>query len=171
MYYKIVKEKSEVYKKLYALRIKENEIEARNLKALECKIGLEWDGVYGRHGQQNFKRVTCYSGFEFKEPTKVDEKIWKRHYEHNTYFVPNTRTKLGREMQEFLNKLERSRYDIIDNILGLESLRRFKFPFVEIIGKEIILFLDDQHNIDNKDIIEITKREFTDLQNSYRFTE
>ena len=100
----------------------------------------------------------------FGETEKVDLKVWKRDKEHTEIFVPNTRTKLGREMQEFLNNgLEGSRYDIINDILGLESLRRFTFPFVEIVGKKIILYVDDQYDLNDKDIIEITKREFNEL--------
>ena len=68
-------------------------------------------------------------------------------------------------MQEFLNNgLEGSRYDIINDILGLEHLRRFTFPFVEIVGEKIILYVDDQYDLNDKDIIEITKREFNELR-------
>lgn len=164
MYYKIENKESEVYKKLHEERIKEQQMELNNIASIIEKTGLNFDDYYGRRGQQNFRRVTSYSGFEFTEPEKVDLKIWKRHSKYNEIFVPNTRTKLGREMQEFLNNgLEGSMYNIINKILGLESLRRFTFPFVEIIGEKIILYIDDQYDLKDKEIIEITKREFNEL--------
>lgn len=165
MYYKIENKESEVYKKLHEQRIKEEQMELKNTTSIIEKTGLNFTNFFGRRGQLNFRRVTSYSGFEFTEPEKVDLKIWKRDKEHNEIFVPNTRTKLGREMQEFLNNgLEGSRYDIINDILGLEHLRRFTFPFVEIVGEKIILYVDDQYDLNDKDIIEITKREFNELR-------
>lgn len=165
MYYKIENKESEVYKKLHEQRTKEEQMELKNTASIIEKTGLNFTNFFGRRGQQNFRRVTSYSGFEFTEPEKVDLKIWKRHKEHTEIFVPNTRTKLGREMQEFLNNgLEGSRYDVINDILGLEDLRRFTFPFVEIVGEKIILYVDDQYDLNDKDIIEITKREFNELR-------
>lgn len=165
MYYKIENKGCEVYKKLHEQRVKEEQMELKNIASIIEKTGLNWENSFGRRGQQNFRRVSSYSGFEFTEPEKVDLKIWKRHKEHTEIFVPNTRTKLGREMQEFLsNGLEGSRYDIINDILGLEHLRRFTFPFVEIVGEKIILFIDDQYDLEDENIIEITKREFNELR-------
>lgn len=163
MYYKIENKDCEVYKKLHELRTKEEKIENDNILAIKEKTGLNWENSFGRIGQQNFRRVSSYSGFEFTEPEKVDLKIWKRHKEHNEIFVPNTKTKLGREMQEFLNNgLDGSRFDTVLEILQLEDLRRFTFPFVEIIGETIILYLDDNHEPKDLNVIEITKREFNE---------
>ncbi|MNE98848.1 hypothetical protein D3C80_1974250 [compost metagenome] len=69
-------------------------------------------------------------------------------------------------MQEFLqNGLKGSRYDKVLKILKLEELRSFTFPFVEIMKDEIIIiFLGDNHEPKDKNIIEITKREFQDLR-------
>ena len=165
MYYKIENKECEVYKKLHEQRTKEEQMELKNTASFIKKTGLYFTNFFRIIGQQNFRRVTSYSGFEFIETEKVDLKVWKRDKEHTEIFVPNTRTKLGREMQEFLNNgLEGSRYDIINDILGLESLRRFTFPFVEIVGKKIILYVDDQYDLNDKDIIEITKREFNELR-------
>ena len=168
MYYKIENKESEVYKKLHKQRTKEQQMELKNTASVIEKTGLNFKDFYGRKGQQNFNRVTSFSGFEFTEVEKVDLKIWKRHSEYNEIFIPNNRTKLGREMQDFLNNgLEGNRFDVINDILGLESLRRFTFPFVEIVGEKIILYLDDQYDLDDKDIIEITKREFNEHRNNY----
>lgn len=165
MYYKIENKESKVYKELHALRTKELKIEEENILAIEEKTGLKFKNSFGHHGQQNFRRVTSYIGFEFTEPEKVDLKIWKRHKEHEMIFVPNTRTKLGRDMQEFLNNgLKGSRYDKVFKILKLADLTKFTFPFIEILKNDVIvIYLGDKHEPKNKDIIEITKREFLEL--------
>jgi hypothetical protein len=164
MYYKIENKECKVYQELHALRTEELKIEKENIKAIEEKTGLKWGNSFGHHGQQNFRRVTSYMGFEFKEPEKVDLKIWKVSKNENVLYVPNTRTKLGREMQEFLNNgLKGSRYDKVIKILKLDKLRKFTFPFVEITKNEnIIIFLGDGHEPKDENVIEITKREFQD---------
>jgi hypothetical protein len=165
MYYKITNKDCDVYQKLHELRTKELKMEEENIQAITEKTGLKWDNSFGHHGQQNFRRVSSYSGFEFKEPEKVDLKIWKIHPEHNTIFVPNLRTKLGREMEEFLrNGLKSSKLRLVLEILKLEDLRKFSFPFLGIVKDEIILlFVDDNHEPKDENVIEITKREFNEL--------
>lgn len=162
MYYKITNKDCEVYKKLHDLRTQEKKIEKENIKSIEEKTGLKWKHSFGNHGQQNFRRVTSYAGFKFLEPEKVDLKVWKQHKEHQEIFVPNVRTKLGREMQEFLwNGLEGSNYNRVIEILKLADLRKFSFPYVEITKDEIIIIaLGDGHEPKNPDVIEITKKEF-----------
>jgi hypothetical protein len=162
MYYKIINKECDVYQKLHALRTKELKIEKENIKAIEEKTGLKWKYSYGRHGQQNFRRVTSYAGFEFLEPEKVDLKIWREHKDHKGVFVPNAKTKLGREMKVFLyNGLKSSNYNTVIEILKLADLRRFSLPYVEITKDEIIVIvLGDGHEPKNTNVIEITKTEF-----------
>jgi len=165
MYYKITNKESEVYKQLHALRTKELQIEEDNIKAIENKTGLIWENSFGNHGQQTFRRVSSYSGFEFKEVDKIDSKIWKQHKEHKEVYVPNTRTKLGKEMQEFLNNgLQGSRFDKVIEILKLQDLRKFTFPYLEITeDDELIIFLGDDHEPKDENVIEITKKEFKEI--------
>ena len=162
MYYKIENKESDVYVKLHDMRTKELQIEKDNEKAIEEKTGLKWNTFLGYSGQQNFRRTTQFSGFKFTEPEKVDSKIWKEHSEHKGYFIPNRRTKIGREMSEFLwNGLKGSRYDIPFEILGTKHARSFVFPFVEIGNDDIIvIYLHEEYQLDNENIIEITKKEF-----------
>lgn len=167
MYYKIENKDSRVYKELRAMREKELQLEEENKKSIAEKIPYDWDEYLGHSGQQNFKRVTSYIGFCFKEPEKVDLKVWKRDKQHPDTFVPNMRTKAGRDLEMFLrNGLKGGRYTIPLEILGLVHLGRFVFPYIEIIGNVIILFLDDKHEPDDENVIEITKREFTSLLHS-----
>lgn len=164
MYYKIVNKDSEVYQKLHELRLKELQFEKDNITSIEEKTGLKWNNYLGHKGQQNFCRVTDYSGFEFTEPEKVNLKIWKRDRNHPAIFVPNCRTKLGREMDEFLlNGLGKSLFTKVWDILNLPHLGKFTFPYVEIALDTILIYLDDKHIPSDEDIIEITSIEFQSL--------
>jgi hypothetical protein len=161
MYYKIENKECDVYKKLHQMRSEEMQIGKDNLKAIEEKIGLEFVNYLGHNSQQNFRRTSKYNGFEFTEPEKVDLKIWKRHNEHTQIFIPNKRTKSGREMAEFLlNGLKGSIYNRPLKILGLTEKRKFTFPYVEVIGDLIIIYLGNNGTPQDKNVIEITRSEF-----------
>ena len=165
MYYKIENKECEVYKKLHEMRTKEIQIGKDNIKAIEEKTGLKFENSFGYHGQQNFNRTDRYIGFEFTEPEKVDLKIWQIHKEHSKTFVPNRRTKLGREMAEFLaNGLQGSLYSKPFEILGLRKTQRFTFPFVEIVGDVLIIFLGNDQEPKDPNVIEITKTEFESIR-------
>lgn len=161
MYYKIENKECAVYKKLHKMRTEEIRMGIENRNAVEEKVGLKFTTFLGRGGQQNVTRVTGYQGFRFLQPAKVDPEIWKLNNEHDGIYIPNKRTKLGREMQDFLsNKLQKSWYMKPLEILGLPDLNKFSFPFVEIAGELIIIYLDAQFEPKDKNVIEITKTEF-----------
>lgn len=164
MYYKIENKESEVYKKLHEMRTAEWQMEEENKAAVNEKIGLEWESYLGYAGQQTWNRVTSYLGFKFKEPEKVDPKLWNEHKEHKGVHIPNRRTKAGREIDDLLkNGLKGHAFNIVFEILGVEYRKRFQFPVVEICNQTIVLFLGEDYGIDSDDIIEITKREFEEL--------
>lgn len=163
MYYKIENRECDVYVKLHDMRTKELQIEKDNEEAIKEKTGLKWKEFLGHYGQQNFRRTTQYSGFVFTEPDKVDSKIWNK--QEDGVFVPNKRTKLGREMSEFLmNGLTGSRYDKPFKILKIPKQRRFTFPYIEI-GKNgiIVMYFDERHIPNDENVIEITKKEFNEI--------
>lgn len=161
MYYKVENKKSKVYKALYALREKEIRINKENLKTIKEKTGLNFETYLGSNSQQSFRRVPQYEGFKFTEPDKVDSKTWKKDQDHKDIFVPNRRTKLGREMEEFLtNGLQSSWYEEVFDILKLEHPRRFRFPYVEIANEIILIYLDEKQEPGDENVIEITKKEF-----------
>lgn len=162
MYYKIENKESKYYKALYELRKNEKQIESDNLALLKEKIGLEWDGLFGVSGQQHFSRVTQYMGFKFKDADKVDPKVWVRDGKYNFVFVPNLKTKAGRDMRDFLNNMKGSCYINVHEAIGhKECLSRFTFPFLEI-GKDdvVYLFIDEQIEPESPDFIEVTKSDF-----------
>jgi len=169
MFYKIINQDSEVFKQLHQMRLEETQMQEKNEKTIQEKIGLEYQNFLGHNGQQNFRRLRMYDGFEFKDPDKVCLKTWKLHPNYKTFFIPNRRTKLGREMAYFLNnELEFSWFQRPLEILKIEETNRFRFPYVEILGDEIILCLDDNHIPTDKNVIEITKREFNEIIHNFR---
>lgn len=160
MYYKISDKKSETYKKCHELRTEELKMEKENAKRVREIVGDDWDHFCGWNGQQNLNRVTWYNGFAFKDPSKLSN-AWKKDKEYPDIYVPNTRTKAGKKIKEELNNLQRSCFDRVLEIFGLETVGRFIFPYMEICSSgEIVLAMDDQFNFDNfPEVIEITKRE------------
>lgn len=161
MYYKIENTESKVYTKLKKLLEYEQEIEAENEKLVQQKVVHEYTGFLGYKGQTNFYRVSRYLGFKFKQPELVDENIWKKHQIHKDVFVPNRKTKAGKEIYNFLhNGLEVSDYMTVCEILKIEAIGKFYFPSLYFVDDVIIMFLDDKANPKVKELIEITSKEF-----------
>lgn len=164
MYYKITNTASEVYQKLHDMRTQERQWEIDNRKAIEAKTGNTWKRFRGYKGQQTFNRVTDYSGFEFETTDNICPKTWKLDKDLPGIYVPNTRTKAGKEMSKFLNDLPGHWFGIVFEILEIERpMGRFTFPFVEISGEMIILFLDNNLTPPSEYLVEITKKEFEEL--------
>lgn len=161
MYYKIINKESEIYKKLYELRSKELQIQSENKELVMAKVG-EYKKVWGVTGQRHHGRVTKYIGFVF-DPQKVNEYTWKKIDEENNVFVPNKKTKSGREMAKFLDGLQESSFLEIFEIFGFPLEGKFALPYLEIVGDVIILFLDHKHEPNDDNVIEITKKEFHQL--------
>lgn len=169
MYYKIINKDSKVYKELHALRTEETKIEKQNREAVKNVVGRDWDNYLGKAGQQNFWRVTQYTGFAFKHPERLPGKTWKQHKEYSDIYVPNLRTKNGKQIKHFLDHLPGSSIQKVFSILGCHLDGRFTFPYVEIGKDDVIVFYMsdrfDEELTKNKDIIEITKREFEEILN------
>lgn len=165
MYYKILNKECQVYQDLYALRQEELRIQDENEKAIEEKTGLNFDTFLGHRGQDNWRRVRQYIGFKFTTPELVDLKIWKPDNKHKEIFVPNRQTKLGREMADFLlHGLKSSRYDRVWKILNLDHILKFRFPYLQVVDDVILISLDEKQEPTDENVIEITKREFYQLQ-------
>lgn len=167
MYYKITNKDSELYKELHELRTKELELEESNKEAVHIVVGDDWECFLGHCGQQNYWRVTQYTGFAFKHPDRLPPKTWMQHKEHSDIYVPDTRTKNGKVIKKFLNELPCSSIRDVFKILGCELGGRFTFPFVEI-GKDgvIAVYMSDRFDSNLRkinDLIEITSREFEQL--------
>lgn len=162
MFYKITNKESELYKKLHELRTNERKIDKENNAAVKQLVGDDWDHFSGWEGQQNFHRVTMYSGFAFKHPENLPPKTWKKHKEYEDIYVPDRRTKNGRAIAEALDDLPHSSVIYVFEILEMEMSGRFVFPYIEICDDEtIVLFVDDKFDLEKKfpDVVEITKKE------------
>lgn len=163
MYFKITNKESEIYKRLHEQRTKEIDAENENRKIVEQKVVYPFTEFLGHHGQQNFRRVTIYSGFKFDlDETNINPKIWRRDSEVKSCFVPNRRFKLGREISDLLsNGLNGFRFDIIFEIFGIEHPKTFKFPFMEICPDgDLVVYFGEDYDFNSPDITEITKTEF-----------
>lgn len=166
MYYKITNRECDVYKKLHTLRMIEIQIEQDNLQYVRNLVGDDWNTYLGQVGQQNFLRVTNYEGFAFRHPENLPAKTWKEHKEGHGVYVPDLRTKKGREMRKALDKLNHSSVFNVYEIFGINLLGSFIFPFVEVCKDEtIIVYFDDKIDLCDKftEIEEITKKEFYEL--------
>jgi hypothetical protein len=169
MYYKIVNQNSKYYKKLKALLEKEEKMKEENKQFVKDLVQLSFTKFWGIHGQQNYIRVTQYSGFVFHEPEKVDPKLWVKHKTMDGVYVPNKRTKAGREIAEALdNGIQKSWFEEPHDILGVKTpIGEFCMPVVLTCGDVLVLHIDDKCNLNNDEIIEITSKEFHDLTRPY----
>lgn len=167
MFYKIINNNSEVYNNMADFLLKENMINENNKKRLLEKIPYKWESSWGNSSQQDFIRTITYSGFKFLNADEVDKKVWKMR--DDGYWFPNLRTKAGKEMERFLNSVEKTHYnDLLEIVKCNYFLSRFKFPFALQCNDTIILSLDDQLTpLPEEDIIEITYKEFKEIQNEF----
>ncbi len=166
MYYKIENTESEVYQKLFKMRAEELQFEMENNVLVKEIVIYPFEKFYGYHGQQNFYRVTRWQGFVFTTPDEVCLKTWKRMKDNPEVFVPNTRTKLGKEMDNFLKYgLQTSCFESPLEILGIEYEGRFKFPVVHISDDIIYVFIDDNYEPQDPNLIQITRKEFNEKLN------
>ena len=168
MYYKIIDKESDLYKRLHELRTKELEIERNNEKLVKEIVGDDWTYFSGNSGQQNFERCTQYKGFQFNHPENLPPKTWvlDKVYGDKGVYVPNNRTKAGREIKEKLSNLPHSSLIDVFRLLKCEMYGRFTFPYVEICDSgEIVIYMSDRYDLESKfkEVVEITKHDAEEL--------
>lgn len=168
MYYKIINKECAIYKQLYAMRLRELAINAQNRIAIEEKTGHKWSNWVGYGRQTTWWRTHMYLEFAFVNPETLDLKVWKFNPESKC-FCTNKRTKVGREMQSFLDRLPKGNQIEIWKTFNTElpvAPQSFKFPFLEITTAEniLVLFLDSAIEPESEDVIEITSKEFEALR-------
>lgn len=164
MYYKIINKKCALYKNLHELRKKELEIEENNRKLVKEIVGDDWNEFVGHKGQQNFARCTQFNGFKFNHPENLPPKTYvlDKEFGEDGVYVPNKRTKAGREIRVKLNNMPHSSIIRVFEILECEMSGRFVFPYVEICDNgAIVVYMSDRYDLEKKfkDIIEITRKE------------
>lgn len=170
MYYKITKKSNKIYKKLRAVREKEIENEKKNRETVEKLIGFELTLFVGVTQQHSLDRMTSYSGFKFPDGVTPDPKVWVKSKKFPDYYVPNRRTKVGREMAKSLHSLPSvsSSWDIWEAIGVKTPYRSFSIPALYLSGNgDVIIYLDDNMEPTDKDVIEITRTEFNKTLEAY----
>lgn len=159
MYYKLTNKESKIYQDLAALRRKELEIDEQNKKTLKERFP-DWNGgFYGSSSQRGFNRTTLYFGLCFNDHNSVNKKEWL-YNKSNDCFIPYNRTKVGRELNTFLQSLPHVSLWKLTEILGVDLMGTFKIHFMDF-GKDdiIILRLDDKYVL-SEVFTEITSKEF-----------
>lgn len=166
MYYKLIDKKCEKYKKLYEMRKNEMRIEKENEAAI-LKRFPDWNGTFiGRKGRKTFLRVSTYSGLAFNNPDRLDAKEWKEHKDHPGVYIPNRRTKSGREIRAFLlYGLQGGSFFEFCDIVGVDIIGSFTFPYMGIGPDEALFFYFDDRFGPLGDFIEITQGEFEKSMN------
>ena len=162
MFYKITDKQSSTYQQLRSIRENEIRIERENAAKVETLLGFPITRFVGRISQNSLERVTIYSGFEFPEGIIPDPKAWKPSKEHRGIYVPNRRTKEGRNIYRQLCSLERSVtfWDIWEIVEAVSPYGSFQFPKVYLCGDTLLVYLDEQQTPKNTALVEITKTEF-----------
>lgn len=170
IYYKITDKESDLYKKLYEQRTMELEVHKQNQVILAKLIPYKWD-IYSGHRDNSFSRIPRYFGFKFENPEEVDMKVWKRDSNHPEIFIPNKRTKAGKEMQKAISNLKCFSFMKIMDILDIKDYcRHFAIPTLEIADDTVLVSVDDRHKLTQQDAIMITMDEFFNILRSAGFT-
>lgn len=162
MYYKVENKDCGLYKTLLQMRKQELQNEADNIKEISEKYG-EWQMCFA-YPSQKYYRNRMFTGFLFKDTEKLDLKAWVKDKEFPTYWLPNKRSKSGKEVIKVLESLKFTRFYTLLDALELKPIvgTPFSYPYMEISqqNETIILYLDEKWEPKDENIIEITKKEF-----------
>lgn len=144
MIFKFTDLENKVTKSLISFRNKEVDINESNAKAVPKLVKASYDGVYGNGSQQSCVRTNTYKGFKFTEPDTIDPKVFKqKDIDGESVFMPNARTKVGREMKNALNNLPCTTvFNLFDLILCVTPYA-FTYPYLELFNGILYLFVDD----------------------------
>lgn len=160
MYFKITNKESKMYQDVMAYIKKRRKQTEDNYKTVEDRLGKFTKTLSSEGG---FYVLPTISGIVPTEVTEIEGMIPDKKYPD--VLVPNRRTKKGKEIQDFLNRLPNWWYtDGLDlfpmkrkDITG----ERFYTPYIEEFDGIIVVRLDDKHNPQQtEDFVEITTSEF-----------
>lgn len=117
-YYKVEDVDSDLFKKASEFLDMEEELINTQKQAIEKKVP-EFSCYKGSRG---FERVIRYIGFVFDDQENIDKKVWKtKEVDGKMLSVPNTRTKVGKEMKEFLGSFKRTTCWDVDRLLSIDK--------------------------------------------------
>ena len=137
-----------------------NKLQKKNEKQLKEIVPFEWNQYMGHGKGSGFNLLVDYDGFVPKDKsiTKLDG--WKTDKKYNIVFIPDLRTKKGKEIKEKLKNLNKVWFKDVFTAIDLkqEDLRRFTVPylFLSTDKKEIFLKTSDEQKVDKKRFEEVT---------------
>lgn len=141
-YYKVEDVDSDLFKKASEFLDMEEELINTQKQAIEKKVP-EFSCYKGSRG---FVRVIRYIGFVFDDQENIDKKVWKtKEVDGKMLSVPNTRTKVGKEMKEFLGSFKRTTCWDVDRLLSIDktSIYREFYPANLFKNNGIVYILID----------------------------
>lgn len=163
MYYKITNKESNIYKVLHEQRTKELAAKEQNSKILKELITYKWEQYLGWR-DNSYGRIPVYFGFKFENLEEINRNVWKQDKNNPEYYVPNKRTKEGKEMAAKLQSFKRFSFYYIWEMLGISNdTGKKSVPFLEISGDVILISLDNSQDPIDPNVVEITKREFIQI--------
>jgi len=149
----------------------EKEMDASNRQTIENRIKLKFRFYAGGPAHGGVCRVRQYEAFKFDDGQEIDPQLWRECKHNKGYHEPNLKTKIGRELKEFLlNGLQKSDFRKPLNLLGISNCFdawHIMLPKVHLAGDIIILSLDEVHVPADSNVIEITKKEYLSIVDAH----
>ena len=171
LYYKVENKDSDLFKRANEFLAMEEKLREIQRKTIESKVP-KFSKYKARKG---FNRIVRYTGFVFDDKESIDPKVWKTKEENGEILsTPNLRTKVGRDMNEFLGSFQRTTVWDADRILAIGEKNicgsfyiANLFEFNECLYIIIDSQFRDVFEKNNADIIEITNGEMTKAIEDY----
>ena len=154
--YRLEHKECELYTALKARIELEEEGDKFNRKLIKENVPYEYQTVsaYKEHFAAS---VITYRGFYFSNPDEVNRKIWRV---EDGCFVPNKRTKDGKEMAKILSQQKSFNFLTLMTMLGINNqYGSFKIPQLFYHHDIILIATDDNHRLTDSNLIEITRGE------------
>lgn len=166
MFFKITKQNADLYNKLNDILIEAEEKKIEDEKLLSEAIPYKRGEIYyGSRAWQGFSINIQYKGLSFEDGQDIDPKVW---INKGQYYIPNSRTKKGKEMRNILYKTgDTLVFKILDLILP-EIIGRFTIPRVYHGNECLVVYVgEDERKHVAESLEEITTanaRELTGIE-------
>ena len=171
LYYKVENKDCDLFKRANEFLAMEEKLRETQRKTIESKLPK-----FSKYkGKKGFNRIVLYTGFVFDDKESIDPKVWKTKEENGEMIsTPNLRTKVGKEMNEFLRSFKRTNVWDVDRLLAIDGKSLYGrfytanlFEFNECLYIIIDSRYRDVFEKNNTDIIEITNGEMTKAIDDY----
>lgn len=171
VFYKVIDSSSELYRKCNDFLKMENDLREAQKNAIRERVP-EFKTYYGERG---FNRIHKYTGFVFEHVYDIDSKVWTTKMVNGRMLSkPNTRTKAGRAMRDFLSSFNRTTCWDVDELLSIKVVANGESYYMTDLFKHndcIYICVDvkwhKSFEANNKDFIEITYGEMEHAISEY----